>query len=1024
MNRWARAARLRRVLVGVFVAALGLLFVQSQEAQAKGPIRSPKPGSSHAAGRPVPLHVRTGFRGKVRVRLNGVLSHRELERPDRRVHRMQLSPSHGLRRGRNRLVVRIHRFHGRRRKEVIRFRVRRGGPLAAAGRDLHAPAGAPVQLDGTKSRPRRASRLRFRWRLAGADVGGPLPMGATRSKLKRRRSATPAFTPPRPGTYRFRLRVRRPNGRTGIDRVRVVADPPPALSLDTMAKQNGREGIRVGDAFYAADPGAWLQVVVLDRSLGTLLWKKSYDCDVSDESLLPICATTVQNDLKKKKISDNALVIASNQPESGGHDGAPLVARAALKPLKLPKQTYPAAETKLERGTYSAVGTTDIEGTANSGATNSAGSGAIRGLLIRNNALNYALSAPDSSHFETQAEGSDTARNVMEAGGHRYVADLGSAPGGYQVVVLNPRTLDGHSYFFATGGKKGAAALSVIRSMASALQGAAKRHDIVMLASRGRPALDAKAYEGVPYIQDLYLAIRGASRAVQAVGGTGGAFYRTISAKLYKGTSYTLIGRGGLGAAGGEERIGKTAGHQRELNAAPLLGTFKRTTADYGFALGDVANALPLGTHHVVNPGARLTETVLDPPTPWPDAGDPGRSAAVAVVGKLAGLGVEPRAQYYTQPYTTEYWSEAQKRIDGLAPPSVLPAGVTPADFTWARGELSTEIDWLLGEHAFVEGLAAPYEQISLRSWADLHKIAADINSKVKAPKESAAHVVAGALFDGAREALDAIPEVGRAFEVINAIYDAALKISELADGGEAGDSFESTVGEAGADLAERLSDAQQTLAVRYTNVVAADYGKLRTVGLCAAGSDACPADPGEWQFTSDDQTKMGQGLLATLQTGFYATVLPSRYDLFTVAKDGGKVRLENVTDARKWTAKAIGEPKPFGEVPDSAQFAVPSCLDMGDPRRSEWQNYALGHRTDSGTLFDPWKVAVPEDSVTDRLFAPVDEAHFPSKGGLGQREESFYLRSFKPRGFFNFPMRDTPMFWEGNTSPFRYCSD
>src|SRR5690606_5459558 len=129
-----------------------------------------------------------------------------------------------------------------------------------------------------------------------------------------------------------------------------------------------------------------------------------------------------------------------------------------------------------------------------------------------------------------------------------------------------------------------------------------------------------------------------------------------------------------------------------------------------------------------------------------------------------------------------------------------------------------------------------------------------------------------------------------------------------------------------GADLADRLRDAQDTLNKRFTAVIAADYGKLRTVALCALGVSGCPGDPDEWQLTRDQQTRIGQGLLATLRTSFYGTLLSAKYSLWTIPA------FEPATDARYWAGNGVAvDLYPFKDVPDTGQFAIPHCRDMGD---------------------------------------------------------------------------------------------
>lgn len=1010
------------MLVSLGLAATNSsLLVTAHGASGPALVGAPKAGKTYRAGGSVPLRIHAGPRDEVSARLNGEAITHELNPPHGSARRMRLSASHGLRHGRNVVRVVVRQFHGGQRARRVRFRIAGRRPLASAGRDLTVAPGARVRLDGTDSRrhPRARGRLRYRWDLVAGPSGSNGDGDAAR--LQGRRSTRPTFRPAALGTHRLRLRVTAPDGAIGRDRVELRADPPPVLEVNTMAEDGGAWGIRVGDRHYAATPGSWLQVVVLDRSLGTLKSNKSYPCpDISHDGLTA-CVRTVHADVSK--LSDNDLVIASNQPEAGGTSQAPNLAGEALDPLGPPGQTYPADPSNLVRGTYSAIGTIGGPTTAHSAAANTPGDGAIEGLLIRNNRLNYSFASPDGVAFDTQAEGSSATANVIKVGGHEYQATVSGSPGGFHVVVVDAATLQGTSHWFATGGATGNAAVNLITSMHEVLEQALLgSRKLVFLASRGKPTLAPNAYDGLPSSHTLYHAIRDTAATLERLGGTRGPFYRLIDPGLYEHESYTLLGGGPTVVATGEAAVGKDASDASgSLNALPLGGTLTRTADDYRFELGQAFNGVPIPTHSVRSPGQRLVATVYGPETLWPDEGKPGREAAIAFVGNhpQVGLTDDPRSQYYTRPFTPESWQATRAAIASLQP-GQLPANVTQDDFDWAKQELATEIEWLILAHSYVGALAAPYQQIELRSWADLSAIAEEINDEVKAAPQDTVLMVAGAVFDGARALTEAIPEVGEAFAALNAIYDAALEIAE-ATGGEQEDpkaEFRTTVAKAGSDLADRLYDGEATLNLSYANAIAADYEKLRTVALCGQGSGNCQ-DPDDWQITQSDQVEIGKSLRGSLRNTFYSTLLPARYVLWRIPD------VKQVRDATKWVgagALGFGTFRPFGSSPPSAQLAVPICRDMNDHDRDEWQVYALGSRTGEGTVTNPWKMEVPSAAVTDHLFEPVNPSQFP-EGPLGNDREVFYLSSFHQEPISHFPLATSDMFWDVAPSVLPYCS-
>src|SRR5690349_5423260 len=115
---------------------------------------------------------------------------------------------------------------------------------------------------------------------------------------------------------------------------------------------------------------------------------------------------------------------------------------------------------------------------------------------------------------------------------------------------------------------------------------------------------------------------------------------------------------------------------------------------------------------------------------------------------------------------------------------------------------------------------------------------------------------VAFALFDGAREAATELPEpVGIGFGIANTIYNTVLEIATITvDGTESADEpFSVKAGDVGSELVSRLSAAQDTLTGSVAGAIVADYGKLKTVGICSQGLAACPEDPRAWLFDADD---------------------------------------------------------------------------------------------------------------------------------------------------------------------------
>jgi hypothetical protein len=972
----------------------------------------------------VTVRVRAPARDALSVRLNGVPIGPDFGQARRGgVRRLKVSASHGLRHGANVLRVRLRPRRGKSRSKIVRFTVRRGRPLAGAGRDRQIPRGTRIRLNGSRSRihpaaARKHAKLRYHWTIAQAPKASARAAAPrARPRLGARSTAKPTFRARLPGRYVLRLRVTAPDGRTGRDLMTLKVDPPPALFVDTMAKDaNGKWGIRLGGTVYPADPGAYLQLLVLDRSLGTVRDNKPFPCpDESDNKWLG-CASAVRTYLGNLRA--DSLVIASNQPENGGTAAAPLGASFALESIRVANDPFPANYPNLVRGTYSAIGVprSNLAGVGNTPVANAVGAGEITGFLVRNNILKYDFVSSDRVAVDTQAPGSNEKQNVITIGAAKYTADVSSAQGGFHVVIADDRTLQASSQWFATGQSTGQAAVNVIDNLKNTLTAAANDgHKLVFITTRGNPTLAIDFYGGLTH--EVYHRIRDLVTAIERLGGTRNRAYAVLENDFYNMNSYTLVGQSRLGAGHGDETLGTGAGIDAgSLNTAPLEGNLRRTTSGYAFAVDDTENSIPGGGAEAAGPGDHLLGAVFQAPTPWPDAGDKGRQAAIAYLGDQAGLGTDPRGLYWTQPWGTSgegptFWNAKQALIDKLQPTD-LPAGVSQADFAWAKRELVQEITWLEAEHAYIESLAAPYQGTQLKSWADLQLIADQVNTQVKASGANKTEAITSDIFDLVRELTAVIPKVGEAFEAINQIYDFALELAETLSDEPAGEPFSTTVAKTGKDLIDRLDAAYDMLTIRYANVIAADYGKLRRVGTCGALDKQCPDDTAEWQITSDEQTAIGLGLRGGLKSEFYAALLPAKYTLWAIPDH------DNNRDARKWVGQGaldVGEFYPFDAEPDLGQLAKPDCIVTDDPTvHNQWQVFALGARSGSGTVTDPYKMELPTADLTNAVFGASTDG-FPDAGGLGNNVEVFFDRYFAPKPMQDpdaFPLRDSRMFW------------
>jgi hypothetical protein len=502
------------------------------------------------------------------------------------------------------------------------------------------------------------------------------------------------------------------------------------------------------------------------------------------------------------------------------------------------------------------------------------------------------------------------------------------------------------------------------------------------------------------------------------LGGTRRRAYRALDPVMAPpGWSYRLIAKGGTPPGEGLEAEGPTV---NGVNGVPARGYLTRSSVDYGF---DVESSTLTGT--VGSPGERLRSVALSTPGEWPEKGDPGRTAAIAWVGDQIGLD-NRRSLFWTQDYSVGFWAPNVTTLQGLTCPPKQD-GFNCTDFDWARKELIDEIGWLESAHAYVETLARPFTSNQLSSWADVKDVESAVNDKVQAPSTDKTLLEIGLAFRLAGELAEEAPVVGEAFGIVNDVYRTALEWAKIdAEGTEAGEPFSVRVADASTQLVKRLQAVQDTLEGQLVNVIAADYRKLRTVGLCGGLKNNCPDPPLDaWKFGNVAQGRAAPVVHDGIEASLYEALLPARYQ--ASAPPDSDNRSTNWFGHQPAGQTVLGWECPFHNEPATAQVAMPlyrNLADSGPGGPDIWRVIAYADRTGAGIVGDPRVMHLPDASVTDRLFKP------PSEGGLGLHPESFYWRAFASRTFpfaspgggeheYGFPLKDSQVRWITKDDPF-----
>jgi hypothetical protein len=1009
----AKVSRAGAVLLALLVGSTGAVAAFGPASAVPAPVArhapagvvSPRPGAVLSAHPPL-IRLRLARRARgLKVTLNGRSIAAYFSPRRHGVRRLRVSPAHGLRYGRNVLRVSARRGRKRRRRtRVVRFRVKTDRPLASAGLDRAAAPGDRLKLDGTKSRlqpraRRRGAKLRFHWSIVRSP-GRHRQAAQPPAALSNPNSPTPVVTPTAVGSATLQLTVTGPEGETGSDLVNVRADPAPSVRLETGAREGNNYGIALHgpiEKFYRGDPTKWLDLLVLKRGNLEFVSQKDYECKQATEhpsesewEAVKPCIAQVQADLARLKAPGSPyLVIAANLP--GAEPGAepPVGVGGALGGYVGGWEWWPQ-DAKLQRGTYAAVfspGAGVSHSTEHAAANPSeAGTGMIADDLGRDNEGNYSIVTGQRPWFDTQAPGSNASQNVIAVGEEKFVQPLpANSQGGFQVVLVDARTLVGESRWFETH-SYGLAGLGGMYDMlkraneSSQAQFAPKT--LVFVASRGDPSVQWND-NTYPWFDKLGGEIEGAE-------GTRSRFYTALIGKMSKQNSYTLVGEaGGIRGLGTEVLGPGPAPPPASINTAPLDGVVSRSGPTYQYRVETANPSPPEGEPNLSLGAAELLQVAGQPPTPWPEQGNLGRAAAIEYIGlKVFGTDT-PRSQYWTIVYKPATWRELREAIEKLSFPSTEQK-FSEADFTWAKGELIQEIKWLVTTNTYAETLAQPFNESRFSSWMALKAVAKRVEELVYPPNGQAG-AQATAIWEFALNLGQNVPLAGNLIGAANAIYHFGMAEAKL-NGEPTEARFGVKVSEIGEALENRLVATEKLLVNQLPDAIVSDYGRLKTTGACASAVaedwSQCPFEHAVWQYTQDDAKNASRTLETSSRAAAYSAMLPVKYHAY-------ELPIDEETEARRFAGVAVGCKWPFLHEPATGQYARPIFEDIGDqfePRKETWIVTALGFLKGRGEVAKPWEMQVPAAQLTERIFGEGESNHEPN---LHLDREEFFDRSY-----------------------------
>jgi hypothetical protein len=945
------------LLIGVGTLAA---LVAPEESAARSALVAPRDGARLPAG-PVTVVLRDAAHVVDPVaRLNGRRVRKRFEAPRQGRRRLVLTAAEGLRHGANRLVVRFG-IRGRRRTRSVRFSLSRRRPLAAP-RSSPVPivAGQRTLLDARRSRARPArargrvpavtgrssgagERLKYRWRLLRAPRGSrygrrgarALPPGSLTAARVR-------FRPDRRGRYVFRLQVS-DGVRSAPARVEVDALPKlPMVPVASFAGGFVFGGIQVAGTVYPPSQaaGATLQLVVLDRATLELVSNTTIVCPNGPG---PQCTQQTQNAVAG--LANDKLVIAAAVGPWAGQDTA--LAGIGVAPVD------PSLD-KIQ-GEFSAIGVPGMspgEATQRARRTFGEEDPGVSGYLARDLHFNYAFTSGDPLEYQF-----DTVNGTLTVGGKTFQPNpppVANCAGGFHVWGFDPIAM----------GDPIEVQTSCTNVTGDPSESSGGQTFMNALFTRPDPDLLFVSSFGNPVYFYTFVQWGQLSFAFDQVGG----FHHVVNS--IRSGPYTLVDPVDRQFAGGGVETSTQTSAPTATTPAGVL--FRDSQSRYTPRITDASGQDQYD----------LLEAVYQPATAWPIPSNAGQQAALSYIAGQLDLGTDIRDDYWTQSYDGARWDDIKGDIRALQYPG-SGHGFTAADFMAVQSELDTEIGWLINVMSYIGALSQPFAQDALADWAQVAVIAQQIDQDVGTDDsdtaESSILETVGDVLDASSYLIDAAePELGMAAAGLFLAAD----VADAENGTSATDPVSASVANFGAQLAQRFEDTQ-TSYERIQDVIASDYGRLRTVGTlggCPASAQNCPA---QWQWDGQSAEDASSSLLLTTRRQIYAAFMPLKYIYWDISAYG-------VTNANQifCTTGIHGEGYvPFPNATPSGQIVL-----RDDPANQSSRYVLASPNQNSDGSFD-----TPAQSLTDSLYAA------PSANGLGFYAPYFLMHDI-PIQIFNPP--------------------
>jgi hypothetical protein len=947
-------------------------------------IDSPRPGQ---VVRTDGIRIRVRGGRVLRARLNGVGVAREFRRGRNRVRTLHASISHGLRRGRNVLRVRVRRPGRPVRTATVRFRVRTSGPLTGAGRDRTVGLGDGWPLVGrvVNAKP-RGRRQPVRWRVVDAPRRSKARGASTRRRLSSPAGRVARFRPDVPGGYTLRLSAG--SGAQGAsDLVQLEAVPNRLVRVDTMSGNPENPAIGIGrDDFplSKAEGSGYMQLLVLERKTLEFVSNSRFgDADKLGAAIEPL--------------GPDKLVIVSLQPDPAGGPNGPGDLDAALKQIGWPS----LGDLRKAPGTVSAIG---VPGWARGDADVKLVDSAARLDPQRGRMVGYL--SPDQNEeygFVPSRRvpfGYSTARDLPEDTPPQCSYEVCA---GFLVRYQDAYTLETELLAYYPTGHPGEQHGSWVDVMAGQLR-ANWGYDSVVTVR----ALSTRDQDTGQYLPPIGSGVsretmRRLADTVASVGGTRQTFNsvalttppQTCASWTFRPCmSYALVGwnRAGEGA-GAEAAVGiDGTGDSPVLTGVLRAGRRSRMRPASVKARPLSADERSRAQLNNRNTDA-LTRLTLEPPTSgWPLDGDRGAQKALAYLGSQnSSLGSNPRFAYWNQAFAKpDAWIEVRDDIDRVK--YLAGQGFSQDDFNAAQSQLHKELTYVYKVRYYLDELSTPFKDNQQVAWGDTQTIADGIYKAVEPSNDN----VSG----GLAELFEIVLELAEPFT-----GGATAEVAELLDfgmwaygadnsGAPTYQDFSIAANQLGAQLEQQAQATEKAIA-RTGDVIVSDWAKLSVVGPVAS-CEPGPGCPEEYSFTTDDSAAASASINRGIQRLAYKRLFPLGYRVYQLLRDNPPgqpvIHRSKPPDPANYTCKPLLFP-PFASPPANAYL---SLLQVIDPAGADnaYDTFVLSRRTDN--LNPP---VYPPDAMLDHMFKEVPDTNDPKDDGLGMSKVDLVTNA-KPNWF------------------------